>query len=164
VAPDTGDYFGEDAITITGTDFTEVHGVTFGNNFVNAINPVVVNDTTITCTTPPVNRPGNGSPDTIGVHNQHGTGYSTTTQWAYTGPYEPSPSTGPQAGGTSVSILGTQLSLVTGVNFGGTPATGFVAVSDTEVTCVTPPGTGTAVVTLDHPSGPMTVQWPFTYT
>lgn len=49
-----------------------------------------------------------------------------------------SPSTGTTAGGTPVTIKGTNLTGVTGVTFGGTAATQVKVVDDTTVTCVTP--------------------------
>ena len=49
-----------------------------------------------------------------------------------------SPSYGPEAGGTEVTILGTDLDSVDGVEFGGIAATNFVLVSSTKITCTTP--------------------------
>ena len=62
------------------------------------------------------------------------------------------PSTGPPAGGTSVTIAGTDLSGATAVDFGSTPAT-ITADSDTSLTATAPPGTGTVDVTVTTPDG-----------
>ncbi|MFE9141994.1 IPT/TIG domain-containing protein, partial [Streptomyces tubercidicus] len=63
------------------------------------------------------------------------------------------PSSGPTAGGTTVTLTGTGLASTTAVQFGGTPATSFTVVSDTHVTAVAPPGTGTVQVTVTTPGG-----------
>lgn len=52
-----------------------------------------------------------------------------------------SPSSGAQAGGTTVTINGTNLYTTTGVTFGGTAATSFTVVSNSQITAVTPAGT-----------------------
>lgn len=55
-----------------------------------------------------------------------------------------SPATGTTAGGTAVTLTGTNLRGVTAVSFGGTAATSVVAVNNTKVTCVTPAKTAGA--------------------
>jgi len=55
------------------------------------------------------------------------------------------PTSGPAAGGTTVTITGTSTNFVqgtTGVTFGGTAATNVTVASATQLTCVTPVGTG----------------------
>jgi IPT/TIG domain len=59
-----------------------------------------------------------------------------------------SPSTGPAAGGTSVTITGTHFTYATAVKFGSTPATSFVVDSPTEITATAPAGAGTVRVTV----------------
>ena len=63
-----------------------------------------------------------------------------------------SPAHGSPAGGTPVTIRGYGLTAAVVVRFGSNPATDVVAVSDTEVTALTPAGSGTAEVTVT-PSG-----------
>lgn len=48
------------------------------------------------------------------------------------------PTTGPAAGGTAVTINGTGFTEATGVTFNGVAATNFVVVSDTQITCTSP--------------------------
>jgi len=48
------------------------------------------------------------------------------------------PDSGPVTGSTSVTITGTGLHGATAVNFGSTPATGFVVVSDLSITATAP--------------------------
>jgi autotransporter-associated beta strand protein len=64
-----------------------------------------------------------------------------------------SPTSGPAAGGTTVTITGTALTGATAVNFGTTAATGVTVVNDTTVTAVSPAGTGVVDVTVTTPSG-----------
>ncbi|BCK66142.1 hypothetical protein Srufu_000950 [Streptomyces libani subsp. rufus] len=64
-----------------------------------------------------------------------------------------SPNSGPAAGGTTVTLTGTGLAATTAVRFGVTPATSFTVVSDTHVTAVAPPGTGTVQITATTPGG-----------
>lgn len=56
-----------------------------------------------------------------------------------------SPGTGLIAGGTPVTITGSALTGATGVTFGGTAATAVTVVSDTSITCTTPPHVAGAV-------------------
>lgn len=63
------------------------------------------------------------------------------------------PSSGPAAGGTSITIVGTGLSGATAVTFGSANATPFGVISDTQIVAVTPPGTGSVLVTVTTPSG-----------
>ena len=63
-----------------------------------------------------------------------------------------SPSSGTTAGGTAVTISGTNLAGATGVSFGG--AAGKVtADSGTQITVTSPPGTGTVSITVTTPGG-----------
>jgi IPT/TIG domain len=63
------------------------------------------------------------------------------------------PNSGPTAGGTAVTIAGTGFNCVTGVAFGGVPATGVTTVSPTEVTATSPAGTGAVNVTVTNCNG-----------
>ena len=64
-----------------------------------------------------------------------------------------SPTSGPAAGGTTVTITGTTLTGATAVDFGTTAATDVTVVNDTTVTAVSPAGTGTENVTVTTPAG-----------
>jgi len=65
-----------------------------------------------------------------------------------------SPSTGPTAGGQSVTITGTSFTGATSVTFGGVPATSVIVVGPTSITCVTPAGAaGLQTVAVTTPSG-----------
>ncbi|MFC8240564.1 IPT/TIG domain-containing protein [Streptomyces chartreusis] len=64
-----------------------------------------------------------------------------------------SPNQGSTGGGTLVTITGTNLSDTTAVKFGTKSATAINNVSDTEVTAVSPSGTGSVGVTVTTPGG-----------
>jgi hypothetical protein len=63
-----------------------------------------------------------------------------------------SPNSGSTAGGTAVTISGTNFASGATVTFGGTPATNLVVVSSTSITAVTPAGSaGPVTVTVTNP-------------
>ncbi|MFF1960340.1 IPT/TIG domain-containing protein [Streptomyces sp. NPDC058220] len=64
-----------------------------------------------------------------------------------------SPNQGSSGGGTTVTITGTNLSGTTAVKFGSKPATAVTNVSPTQVTAVSPSGSGTVGVTVTTPGG-----------
>lgn len=73
------------------------------------------------------------------------------------------PATGPQAGGTAVTIRGTNFSGATGVTI-GVAATSVVVVNDTTITCVTGATTaGAKNVVVADDSGNATLTNGFTY-
>lgn len=75
------------------------------------------------------------------------------------------PNSGPAAGGTAVTITGTQMTGVTGVTFGGVAATAVVVVNDTTVTAVTPAhAIGAVDVVTTDADGSFTSVAGFTYT
>ncbi|MCU1458139.1 MAG: Ig family protein, partial [Actinomycetia bacterium] len=64
-----------------------------------------------------------------------------------------SPASGPSAGGTSVTITGTNLTGASAVKFGATAAGSFTVNSATSITATAPAGTGTVDVTVAGPGG-----------
>ncbi|SFN92735.1 Putative Ig domain-containing protein, partial [Thioclava dalianensis] len=64
-----------------------------------------------------------------------------------------SPTTGSAAGGTSVTISGSQLAGVTSVSFGGTAATSFTVESDSQITAIAPAGSGVRHISVTSPGG-----------
>ena len=63
------------------------------------------------------------------------------------------PDLGPEAGGTTVVLTGTDLTGATAVDFGVTPAASFTVDSNTQITAISPAGTGLAEVTVTTPGG-----------
>jgi hypothetical protein len=75
-----------------------------------------------------------------------------------------SPSEGTTAGGTSVTIAGTNLIEVTSVRFGANPARSYAATNEGVLTAVAPSGTpGQVPVTVTTAAGSATSPQPFTY-
>jgi hypothetical protein len=74
------------------------------------------------------------------------------------------PTQGPEAGGTVVTITGSNFSGIDSVLFGSTPATTFTLVSNTEIRVTAPAGVGSVPLTLIDDNGPdATTQDLFTY-
>ncbi|MCE9563947.1 MAG: IPT/TIG domain-containing protein, partial [Planctomycetes bacterium] len=153
VSPSTGPSTGGTSITITGTNFTGTTGVTVGG--VAATGVVVVNATTITATTP---AHAVGLVDVI-VTTPNGTSAITAAD-NFTYVVAPtvtavSPNIGPIAGGTAITITGTNFTGATVVTVGGVAATSVVVVSATSITAVTPAhAAGLVDVIVTTPGGP----------
>lgn len=74
------------------------------------------------------------------------------------------PATGAAAGGTNITINGTNFSGAEGVTIGGAAATNFTVVSNTRITCTTPAGTaGARDVVVQDDAGNVTKTGGFTY-
>ncbi len=151
VSPNSGSTAGGTAVTITGTNFVAGATVTFGGTA--ATNVVVVSSTSITATTPA----GSAGAVTVTVTNPSGQAGSLANGFTYIG--QPtvssvSPNSGTTAGGTAVTITGTNFAAGATVTFGGTAATNVVVVNSTSITATTPAGSGGGVtVTVTNPSG-----------
>jgi hypothetical protein len=66
------------------------------------------------------------------------------------------PNAGPVAGGTSVTITGSNFTGATSVKFGGINATTFSVNSATSISAISPPGSGASHVTVTTPGGTST--------
>ncbi|WP_439679729.1 IPT/TIG domain-containing protein [Embleya sp. MST-111070] len=138
VRPNSGPTAGGTSVTVTGTHLTGTTAVVFGTTPAAAF--TVVDDTTLTATAPP------GAPGTVDI-TVSGPGGTSATSAADRYTYLPaptvtavSPNSGPDTGGTAVTVTGTDLAGATGITFGpGRPAT---AVTCTATTCTAtaPPG------------------------
>ena len=151
LAPTAGPTAGGNTVTITGVHLTGATGVSFGGNV--ASNFTVVSDTQMTASAPA----GSGTVD-VRVTTPNGTSVvAPADKYAYTSDSTVSalnPSSGPTAGGNTVTITGTSLSNASAVSFGGTPATSFSVLGPTQISAVAPPGTaGTVDVTITTPGG-----------
>ncbi|WP_255447575.1 IPT/TIG domain-containing protein [Schumannella sp. 10F1B-5-1] len=160
ISPVSGPTTGGTAVTITGTGFTGATGVTLGGTAATGV--TVVNDTTITATTPAhaagavdvvVTAPGGTATLTNGFSFQPGPAITGLT-----------PTSGGVAGGTSVTIIGSNLTGTTAVSFGGTAAAGFTVDSDSQITATTPAHAAGAVdVQVTTPIAATTSAGAFTY-
>jgi large repetitive protein len=141
-SPSSGSTVGGTSVTLTGTNFTGTPTVTFGG--VSATSIVVVNSTTITCTTP-AHAAGAAN---IVVTTTAGSGTLNSGFTFVAPPIIASivANSGSIFGGT-VTINGTGFQNGATVTFGGVSATGVVFVSSTELT-VNPPAHAAGVVTV----------------
>ncbi len=142
VSPSSGSTVGGTAVTITGTNFASGATVTFGSSV--ATNVVVSNSTSITATAPA----GTAGAVTVTVTNPTGQSGSMTNGFTYVAGLSisgVSPGNGPPAGGTAVTITGTDFASGATVTFGTAAATNVVVVSATEITATSPAGSAGAV-------------------
>lgn len=136
VTPGSGTDAGGDNVTIKGGGFTGTTGVLFASNSATSVS--VVDDNTITCTTP------SGSIGSVSVTIQRPSGNMVQLDaFIYTNTPPPdidhlSPIKGTTSGGTLVTLYGVGFTGTTSVKFGGSSATSITVVNDGEVTCLTP--------------------------
>ncbi|MCE4063424.1 IPT/TIG domain-containing protein [Pandoraea sputorum] len=163
VTPNQGPSTGGGLITINGTNFvTGATTVSFGATPATGVN--VLSPTSLNATIPA------GSAGTVDVTVTTAAGTSTTSaaDW-YTYADQPtmtmaSPSSGPIAGGTSVTITGTGFTSGTSVTFGGVSASGVTFNSATSITVTTPAhAAGTVNVVATTAGGSTTQPVTFTY-
>jgi len=145
VSPNSGSTAGGTAVTITGTNFAAGATVTFGGTATT--NVIAVNSTTITATTPAGS--AGAVTVTVTVSGQSGSltsGFTYVTSLAGSPTVAGvSPNSGSTAGGTAVTITGTNFAAGATATFGGTAATKAVVVSGTQITATTPAGSAGAV-------------------
>lgn len=161
VTPPGGPFEGGNTVVITGACFTGATGVFFGGTAATSF--VVDSDTQITAVVPA----GTGVVD-VTVEGADACGTDTLPD-AYEYTDDPvigtiAPASGPETGGTVVTITGSNLGGVTRVTFDGADGTGLVVVSDSELRVTTPAGApGGADVLLFSPDG-VSDPGDFTYT
>ena len=137
---------------MTGTNLTGATAVKFGSTA--ATNLTINSPTSITATAPAESA---GTVD-ITVTTPGGTS-ATSTADRYTYAAAPTvtsinPTSGPTAGGNSVTITGTNLAGATAVSFGSTTATSFTVNGATSITALDPAqSAGTVDVTVTTPGG-----------
>ena len=165
ISPTAGPPSGGTFVTITGTGFTAGTTVMFGTE--PGTSPTVISATTITVFSPS----GMGTVD-VTVTTPTPTATSATSP-ADQFTYEPaptvsglSPTAGPLAGHTLVTITGSGFTDATAVDFGtNDPATDVTVVSDTTITAYSPLATvaGPVDVSVTNPTGMSTSSFPYQY-
>ena len=160
VSPNAGPSDTETSVVITGTNFTGRPTVRFGTT--NATS-VTVNSTTQITAIAPANMQ---SVVNVSVTTDAGTA-TLANGFTYAKPptiLSVSPNSGAPAGGTSVTISGSNLTGATAVKFGTVPATSFTVTSSTSITAITPPGAaGFVSVSVTGPAGTATQPSGFNY-
>ena len=161
LTPSEAPYLGGTAVVIGGSGFSGADAVLFG------VTPAVFqvwSDGVVTATAPP----GIGLVQ-VAVRTTRGVSAAgPASQFTYTAipaVAQLTPQSGPAAGGTSVVINGQGLTGATTVAFGGVVAPAFTVDSDTQITAISPPGSGVVDVTVTTSGGvsPVTVVDRFTY-
>ena len=144
ISPNDGPQAGGTEITISGTGFTQASLVSFGD--IAASSFTVLSDTSIRATTPKCcSNLGSSGQDGVDVTvtSPGGTSVADAPYDLYIARPVPSivqisPSSGPQSGGTVITIVGSGLSGASEVDFGSVVAPDVTVVSDTEVKATTP--------------------------
>ena len=140
LAPNKGTTGGGTTVTISGTNLSGATAVGFGANPAAAY--TVDSSTSITATAPA------GSAGTVDVTVTTAGGTSATSggdRYTYVVPpptvSSVSPTSGSSAGGTTVTISGTNLTAATAVSFGATAASSYAVNNSTTITATAPAGT-----------------------
>ncbi len=149
VEPHNGPESGGTAVEIAGSNFSGATAIDFG---ANAAEIFTVNSaSSITAVSPP----GSGMVH-ITVTTPAGTSYENVRdRFSYGGARieRVEPDDGVPSGGTPVRIIGSGFEGATAVRFGSTEAEEFEVDSETQITAVSPPGSGTVDVTVEGPAG-----------
>ena len=159
INPQSGSTAGGTSVSLSGSNFVAGATVIFAGSSATSVN--VVNATTITAVTP-AHAAGLAA---VTVTNPDGQGASLTGANAFNyltaQPSNPAPTlssinpqSGSTAGGTSVSLSGTNFLAGATVSFDSSAATSVSVVNATTITAVTPAhATGQANVTVTNPDG-----------
>ena len=166
VTPAFGPMAGGTSVSLLGSGFTGASQVLFGS--IAATGVSVLDDSHLTATAP---AQAGGSVD-VTVTTPAGisaVSSGASFQYVAVGPAVTSLGTtsGPTAGGTAVTINGSNLLGTTGVSFGSTPAVFFQVLSDSQIKAISPLAVAGAVqVTVTTPDGtaPTGSSTTFTYT
>jgi alpha-tubulin suppressor-like RCC1 family protein len=151
VSPPTGAEAGGATVTITGANFEGVTAVRFGAS--SATRFTVHSPTSITAVSPA------GALGTVNITVSDPAGTSPPVladRFTYLAPptvSKLSAKKGPGAGGTPVTITGTNFTEATAVRFGSTNAKSFTVHSSTSIVAESPAGAGTVEVTVTTPGG-----------
>ena len=154
VTPAQGPGGGGTEVKITGTNLGEASKVSFGSAAAPAF--TIQSSGSITATSPAgsgtvdvrVSTPAGVSEAVAGDHFTYEAGGAVPALTKI------SPDKGAAAGGTTITVKGTNLSGVTSVRFGATPASSFKVISSTKLQALAPPGpTGPAEIRLTNAAG-----------
>ena len=168
LSPTSGPTSGGTVITLQGNNFASGATVRVGGTAATGV--TLISSTQLRATTP-ARAAGRRSVQVTNPNGQSATapGGFTYTSSSSNGPTitSVSPSSGPVAGGTTITITGTNFVLGAGgeIRVGGVMAGGIAYISSTQLRAVTPPGTaGPQPVMVRNPNGStVTLAGGFTY-
>jgi IPT/TIG domain/Autotransporter beta-domain len=164
VSPATGSTLGRTSVTITGTNFVQGATVTIGGVMATAVS--AFSATTITAITPAGSA---GAANVVVTTPAGNSGTTGNNRYTYVTSAVPTvtaiaANSGTTAGGTSVTITGTNFTGATAATIGGSPATFVTVVNATTISAATPAHAAGAVsVTVTTPAGTGTGTSLFTY-
>ncbi len=151
VSPNSGSTSGGTAVVITGSNFASGATVSFGGTPATAVS--FVSSTQLNATTPP-HAAGTVA---LSVVNPDGTAGALSNAFTFTSLSSSSiavagvsPNSGPAAGGTQVTITGSNFQAGVSVTFGGLGAASVTLTNSSTIVAVTPahaPGTASVTVT-----------------
>lgn len=151
IEPNLGPNFGGTNVTLTGTGFSSASTVYFGDVPASFVNPL--GSSAMFVRVPP-NVTG---PVAVTVTKPDGSKVTRSDGFTYTGSVTVdrlSPSGGPLAGGSLVTIFGNGFVFGASVMIGDKPATSVVVVNSTQIVAKTPSSAlGTARVSVTNPNG-----------
>jgi hypothetical protein len=161
VSPASGPSTGGTSVMLVGTNFCGITGITIGGVACQSFG--ATSPTSASCRMPP----GVIGPASVVVTTANGSN-AANTLYSYTQPPPTvtvvSPSNGPAAGGTAITLTGTGFTNVTGITVGGQACASYTVTSATSATCTTPAGTaGSALVVLTTAGGSDPFNKRFTY-
>jgi hypothetical protein len=159
ISPTSGPSVGGTSVTITGNNLAGATAVKFGG----AAGAIVSNSPTSIVVTSPA---GTGTVDVSVITPAGSSAVTAADRFTYIPPAPTivgfTPTSGPTAGGTSVTITGTNLAGATAVTF-GTTAAAITANSAGAITVTSPAGTGQVTLSVTTPGGTVTSTAKFTY-
>jgi hypothetical protein len=150
VSPAEGPEAEGTSVEIGGSGFSGATAVTFGGS--SAVSFKVNSANSITAVAPK----GSGTVDVTVTTPVSTSSASPADHYTFQPPptvSEISPKTGPEAGGTEVTISGTNFTSGSTVSFGTTSASSVKFTSTGSITAVSPPGSGTVHVTVTTAGG-----------
>ncbi|MBI4859014.1 MAG: IPT/TIG domain-containing protein, partial [Candidatus Riflebacteria bacterium] len=165
INPNNGPQEGGTVIVISGTGFGGSVSVTVGSNPTTSV--TVTGTNTITCVTPA--SATSGAKDVKVTSTTHGV-VTAVNGFTYNPPptiTSVTPTNGPLAGGTALTIMGTAFAGSISVTIGGNPTSAVTVTGTTKITCVSPPSTTGVgckdVVVRSSTNGTATKTCGFTY-
>lgn len=165
VDPPSGDIFGGEAVTINGTGLDDSAGVLFGTAAAT-VTGASADGTQLFVTTPAVPFGTSVVDVTVNLLAQSETlpgGYTYTSNIQPPTIDSISPDTGPEAGGTEVTVTGSNFDGSTEVTFGGSLATGVIVLDASTLMAITPAGVGVVDVFVSNPAGSDDLTNAYTY-